>query len=374
MREANWNRVWLLVGSLLLSLGLAEVALRLRVDTFTILRWDGDEDLWKYLWNRGSTRSNPRLVHSGTLGWRPRPGYRTDQFTLNSRGLRGAREYPYEKGSGERRIVAVGDSFTFGSVDPALMAPIPDEAVYTARLEQSLPGVSVLNLGVDGYGTDQLLLYLREEGFKYSPDLVILSVYVDDLVRATLSFRDYQKPKFELEAGKLVLTGVPVPPPEGNGRNLAFRLPRLYTWTLMRHGASVIAKDWLPLGSLEVDRLNGALLNDLREDVRQRGARLLVVLIPAPNFATKVDRGERFLERWCRQTGVAFLSFRQELQTLPAHRRAMIYPVKLTPEGHSLLAEAIRKRIFEDEDLRPAVAQEGVGLDSSYFPSQNRHF
>ena len=37
--------------------------------------------------------------------------------------------------------------------------------------------VEVINAGVSGFGTDQELLWLREEGVKYAPDLVLLAVY-----------------------------------------------------------------------------------------------------------------------------------------------------------------------------------------------------
>src|SRR5262249_23164563 len=270
--------ILLLLGSVVFALTLSEVALRTVVSSQTALWWNGgDEDYWQLLWlKHGPSRENPWLVYSPTLGWRPKANYRSDHFSLNSHGLRGVREYSYKKAPGERRIVVIGDSYTFGSFDTAFMPPIPDDAVYTALLEQALPGVSVVNLGVDGYGTDQQLLYLSEEGFKYSPDVVIASIFVDDLNRATLSFRDYAKPKFAFLDGKAVLTGVPVPPLEVIERAIHPHVAWAYTWALVRFTAGHIARDWVPLGKMEVDRLNEAILNILREEVERHGAKLLV--------------------------------------------------------------------------------------------------
>jgi hypothetical protein len=342
--------ILLLLGSVVFALLLSEVACRIRVSPQTALKWDGDEDYWQLLWlKHGFSRENPRLVYNPTLGWRPKPHYRSDYFNMNSRGLRGVREYSYEKALGERRIVVLGDSFTFGSFDTAFMPPIPDDKVYTVLLEQALPGVSVINLGVDGYGTDQQLLYLREEGFKYSPDLVIASIFADDLNRAILSFRDYAKPKFEFVDNKLVLTGVPVQPPEVIERIIHPHLVGAYTWALVRFATRPIAKDWVPLGKMEVDRLNEAILNRLREEVQQHGAKLLVAVIPYSTFASKLDRNERFLEDWGRRTGVSVLLLRDAFLAMQSSdKQAQLYVGHWTPLGHWVAAEAIRKRILEE--------------------------
>jgi hypothetical protein len=75
------------------------------------------------------------------------------------------------------------------------------------------PQVEVLNLGVHGYGHDQMLVYLREEGLRYHPDIVIVGFVQDDMERNMLEFRDYAKPRFELVDGALALRNSPVPAP-----------------------------------------------------------------------------------------------------------------------------------------------------------------
>ena len=100
----------------------------------------------------------------------------------------------------------LGDSFTFGE-------DVGDDETYSHHLEQLLPGTEVINLGVHGYGHDQMLIYLREEGVRYRPDVVILGFLTGDMERNVLSFRDYAKPRFVLDGGKLALRNSPVPPP-----------------------------------------------------------------------------------------------------------------------------------------------------------------
>ncbi len=117
------------------------------------------------------------------LGKRMRPGWEGDEFEapvkINSKGLRSP-ETPYEKPAGVYRILALGDSWTFG-----YRMHEPD--AYPRQLERLLNerGASrgdarrfeLINAGVVGYSTDQEAAYLRIEGWKYQPDLVLLNYY-----------------------------------------------------------------------------------------------------------------------------------------------------------------------------------------------------
>ena len=117
------------------------------------------------------------------VGKRMRPGWKGDEFgapvEINSKGLRD-RELPYEKPPGTFRILALGDSWTFG-----FRMQEPD--AYPRQLERILREhasargdarqIEVINAGVIGYSTDQEAAYLRVEGWKYQPDLVLVNYY-----------------------------------------------------------------------------------------------------------------------------------------------------------------------------------------------------
>jgi hypothetical protein len=123
-------------------------------------------------------RSGQRYLFDAVLGWRNIPDYRATTFgkpmTINSRGLRD-REYPYEKPPGTKRILVLGDSFTWGF-------GVGDSAIFTEDLERRLTANreswEVLNAGVSGWGTDQEYLFLKNEGLRYSPDIVLLAFYL----------------------------------------------------------------------------------------------------------------------------------------------------------------------------------------------------
>ena len=122
-------------------------------------------------------------VDDPDVGKRMRPGWTGDEFeapvAINSKGLRNP-EVPYEKPANTYRILALGDSWTFG-----FRMNEPD--AYPRQLERLLQAdaasrgdtrkIEVINTGVVGYSTDQEAAYLAVEGWKYQPDLVLLNYY-----------------------------------------------------------------------------------------------------------------------------------------------------------------------------------------------------
>lgn len=104
------------------------------------------------------------------------PFYEYDaQVSFNSRGIRGPESLGYAKADGVCRVLLLGDSFMEA-------VQVSDGETFADRLRALLESqldrpVEVVNAGVAGFGTDQQLLWLREEGVKYAPDLVLLAVY-----------------------------------------------------------------------------------------------------------------------------------------------------------------------------------------------------
>ena len=117
------------------------------------------------------------------VGKRMRPGWSGSEFgapvVINSKGLRSP-ETPYEKAEGVFRILALGDSWTFGfRMDEPDAYPRQLERLLNARAGErgDARRFEVVNAGVIGYSTDQEAAYLRVEGWKYQPDLVLVNYY-----------------------------------------------------------------------------------------------------------------------------------------------------------------------------------------------------
>jgi hypothetical protein len=86
----------------------------------------------------------------------------------NSRGLRDA-EVPLAKPPGRTRILALGDSFTFGT-------GVEYGGRYTDILERGVEGLDVITMAVPGSGHDQQLMQFVHEGLAYQPDHVFVFV------------------------------------------------------------------------------------------------------------------------------------------------------------------------------------------------------
>ncbi len=167
-------RSLLALGSTLVTLCLLELGLR--VSGYDALKdiADGSE-----LAIRASP--DPELVYELTPGARGRI-WGCD-VSINSGGFRD-QEYALQRPDGVTRIIALGDSITFGN-------SLPIEGTWTSLLENALnlrvPGIEVLNFGVGGYDIDQEVRLLETKGLSYDPDYVILAYCVNDLGTASLN-------------------------------------------------------------------------------------------------------------------------------------------------------------------------------------------
>ena len=170
-----------------------------------------------YLQEPGHERTGHRYLYDSTLGWRNIPNWKAttngNRLTINSKGLRD-REYSYAKPAGVRRILVLGDSFArgYGVADDEIFTEVIEDRLGR---EQFVQGVKyeVVNTGVSGWGTDQEYLFLRQEGFNYSPDIVVLALFIVNDFENNASSIVYglQKPVFVNE--QLDLANVPVPRP-----------------------------------------------------------------------------------------------------------------------------------------------------------------
>ena len=93
-------------------------------------------------------------------------------YNINSKGLRDD-EYEYKKPNNITRIILLGDSMIFG-------AEVNRTYTIDYYLDNLLLNTQVINLGISSFGTVQEYLYLKSEGIKYNPDLVITFVYVNN--------------------------------------------------------------------------------------------------------------------------------------------------------------------------------------------------
>ena len=156
----------LLAATLLLLLALGEVGVRLlepRSDNQPLYQdLEGSARRW-------GLRPSRTVLRDGVL------------VQTNAAGQRGG-EYLRQKSPGLFRIVALGDSFTFG-------AGVDFDGTYPKILQDLLnqggaaagAPCEVLNFGVEGYNTSQELAYLQEQGLALDPDLILIEYVFNDV-------------------------------------------------------------------------------------------------------------------------------------------------------------------------------------------------
>ncbi|RME71973.1 MAG: hypothetical protein D6784_14305 [Chloroflexi bacterium] len=341
------------------------------------------------------------------------------EVRINARGLRD-RDIGYDNPTAALRILSLADSF-----GEALQVNLPEtyHKQLETRLSQSLGRpVEVINAGVGGWGTDQEAIFYVAEGFRYRPDVVLLAFFTrNDAVNnygpleIARNGGSQQKQFFTLSP-----TGELIPPrqtdpaeaaPSSPGEEEADPPLLPLADTLWRHSdlyrfampylrdIPAVLKTLGPTGILGGEAvirarhpatpvpfyvyqsppdeqfeaawsLTGAIIRGLRDEVERRGARLVVVIIAAPEqvypeqwagvlaahpsmqgLTWDLDLPNRRLSAILEQEGIPYLDL------LPVFRKAASRPdtpplhfrhdQHWTPAGHRLAAEAIHDFLLD---------------------------
>jgi lysophospholipase L1-like esterase len=300
-------------------------------------------------------------LHSPLLGWVLPPGlqaYTIDApVRINSLGLRDD-EFPVEKPAGEHRILCLGDSFSFA-------LGVRFEDVYAQQLETLLskqhPGArfQVINAGVAGYNTRQELIQLLAQGFSFSPDLISVGFYWNDLLSEEEPLPDLAKtPMYD-------------PDTPGQDSGLHHTLP---SWLRDRLRASVllyqiVIRSKMLLQSLDPPqddtsrvqkallegdtkflepfwRITGQRLLEVAAAAREHGVPVVLLAFPMEN-QIKLDFprmvwGERLREIWA-PTGMPFIdldpSYRAALKA--GHNPFLPYDLHPNALGMRIAAEQL---------------------------------
>lgn len=103
-------------------------------------------------------------------------------YTINADSLNERLDYTPEKNPGTYRIIALGDSFTYGMyVDTKDNWPEQLEDKLNAELKcKNISKFEVINLGVGGYDIQYGIERYNARGQKYNPDLLIWFLKDDD--------------------------------------------------------------------------------------------------------------------------------------------------------------------------------------------------
>lgn len=286
------------------------------------------------------------MAHHPTRGWTMAPNLKDfpafvgKTLNSNSKGIRGSVEYGYEKPRGKVRIIVLGNSYTYGD-------EVNDDETYPHHLQEILPEAEVLNFGMVGYGHDQMLQYLKEEGVKYHPDIVILGFLGIDMWKNTTDFTYRPKPVFRLVDGKLELRGVPVPRPELVLAREAYRLKVLDLLSILyyKHRSATDIEQ-------ETSQITTAILDEMIATIRRAGATPVFTYLPFDRELEEHLGGyKQFFNQFCTSRGILCVSVTEALRAgmeLGAVRRIQRAPRHWISSESAVVAQRIKRFLVEN--------------------------
>jgi hypothetical protein len=128
---------------------------------------------------------------------------------INQDGFRGP-DYPRAKPAATVRVAVLGDSYVEAM-------QVAEDETFTAVVGRKLADcpalkgrkVEALNFAVDGYGTAQELITLREKVWAYQPDVVVLAIFLGNDIRnnSVVLEGDRCRPFYVRDGDGLRLTG-----------------------------------------------------------------------------------------------------------------------------------------------------------------------
>lgn len=290
------------------------------------------------------------LVFDADLGWRPLPNLTklgdywgvTRPAKTNSHGWRDA-EHTFEKPAGARRAVLLGDSFAFGLY-------VDDGDRLSDLLGKGEDHLEVVNMGVTAWGTDQELLALELEGFRYSPDLVILLVFpendLDDIRRERNC--SWPKPRFDLVDGKLELIK-PALTWDIRLRSISYCAEFVYQQLRTKDSDERITESWK---SRDTVPLFAAIVKRMAKECKARNVRpVAVIAYPPKRLATGPTEAEQRVRAALDEAGFVTCD---TFETFKKHAAAgeSLYAkgsdtFHWNARGNALAAEDVRKLLLD---------------------------
>jgi lysophospholipase L1-like esterase len=362
--------VVLLAAACLAALGLGEILVR---------EWEPQEIAGdpETVQPRGFYAPRPPLAFAMNPEFRGR--FRRREFdTQVEIGPLGIRDRDFgPRAPGVRRVVVLGDSYTFGW-------GVEVGERYVDRLEEDLaPRWEVIKAGVNAYGTREEGEWLRAIGWSLEPEIVVLQFCMGN------DFADNVGPRRRAENGFLVTEDGGIDGDRaglgrdngGRGGGGAARAPSVLgpvkTWLRAHSQLYVFLSErarWFRLGITRSERaasvvrdFNGtvdaglattaALLGEIAADARAHGARFLVVIVPMRHQVydyAAVDRGaldhpNRALAAACDSLGIAALDLLPAFREETARGGPRLYFRRdrhWTREGHALAARALHEDLI----------------------------
>lgn len=284
-------------------------------------RWFVLNYLWTSAWGHGHERPPWAPHQDDRLGW------------TSARFLPETYVHLAESTLGSRRpVLLFGDSFS--------ACVTPEGTCFESLMDESRTGseCGLLNYGVAGYGLDQtyLLLLSAVGRFASRRPIVVVGIMVDDdLDRCRLDFRDWPKPRFRVENGRLLVPDVRIP----TGEEYLARhppLPASYLWSMLLMSLTNTKTGSFPEADAEKQELSRQILRAIVSELRGRDLPFFFLLFnDSDHIADQRTNGWRqtLVREELDALGAPYVEARDELRLMAAADRKELSSY-FTPDKH----------------------------------------
>lgn len=264
---------------------------------------------------------------------------------INRFGLRERDDFPEAKPAGERRVVCIGDSMTFGW-------GVPEEMGWVRLLEDELrkAGTDIRTINCGAAGTvcaDEYWYGLKNRFSGFGPDVVVMTLCLNDLV-PSMGLSLLAPPK-DLSLAD-VLAGKPKPSPldldpAADWVTELLKLPRDEG---LAGGLYTVDSPFEAMWSQGVPQ---TCLREAKAFCDARGCGFVVVLWPflqglGPGRAYVFERLHTMVADECRAHSIPFVDLLPTLREVPAED-LWVTPADMhpNPKGHRLALPAIHRAV-----------------------------
>jgi hypothetical protein len=245
--------------------------------------------------------------------------------STNRWGMRD-RDYEKEKPTNTFRLLLLGSSHEVGSgvKDEETFENLVEDRLNRELASGSIARFECLNMSVGGYSLLQKLAVLEQEGFKFSPDVVIFAICSQDRLFLTehlaRSVTQEREIPFRYVNDLLVEVGVDGRmPPLLIQHRLAPRVPQIYDWFFAR----------------------------LRDVCARRGVRLYVLYRPTTTVDPREAEYRAALLSSCSDAGIELLDLGDAFNEIEDRNSLVLAPWDnhTSALGHRLLADRLWVRL-----------------------------
>lgn len=271
-------------------------------------------------------------------------------FTNDASGRRITSQTKMEASQIKKRILLLGDSFTYG-------IGVDDEETFAYKFQQmvSEDGIQIANGGIQGMGTDYALKYYRAFKEEVKPDVVIYFAHFNDALDTSREYYfelgDDDQLKTKSFSGSF------------SSKKEILQNSKLYNWLISNLHVFSFAKEhvvaWLKpefeieFGDEEFDEKSAyhfttVVMNKLVEEIRADSVELITYYIPAildieAGLKGKTLETEQYFKDYCLEKGVKYNSFTKELINLnPKIDALYLKEGHWTEEGHTHASKLLK--------------------------------